>query len=182
MLARGNRSRGENDKSRWRTTSTSGKTSFRRDVRFMSFSGTMLGIMLPRLRMGKQGGRRSCNQRTQPKHLEKYIAFTIALTTPVQLIGNLLIMVASLHQSMFKCRALQSLLPQSRGLLVHTLHLPRQTCLSKQFQKKKHRRRRFLRRRFLRRPRRRWMMDLLSQCSTKLSHKLRHHRVPNQMC
>ena len=151
------------------TTSTSGKTFFRRDVRFMSFNGTMIGIRLPRIRMGRQGGRGSCNQRTQPNHLEQYVACTNALTTPVQLIGNQCSMVTTLHQSMFNCRTLQSLLPQSRRLLVHSLHLPTQTCLSKQFQKKKHRRCR-------------WMTDLRCQCSTKLSHKLRHHRVPNQMC
>ena len=40
-------------------------------VGFMSFNGTIYGIRLLPIRMGRRGGRRSYNQRTHPRQLDK---------------------------------------------------------------------------------------------------------------
>ena len=66
----------------------------------MSFNGTIHGMQLVKLKMGRQGGRRSCNQRTHPIQLKIYVASTYAQITRAQLFGIIVSMVISLHHTM----------------------------------------------------------------------------------
>ena len=66
----------------------------------MSFNGTIHEVELVIQKMGRQGGRRSCNQRTHPIQLKIYVAFTYAQTARAQLFGKQVSMVISLHHTM----------------------------------------------------------------------------------
>ena len=69
----------------------------------MSFNGTIHGKELVVIKMGRQGGRGSCNQRTHPIQLKIYVASTYAQITRAQLFGIMVSMVKSLQSVVRLC-------------------------------------------------------------------------------